>query len=161
MKPLPLSLCFLFACGPVISQQAIADHGVHSQCFCCAQKTCQLTVSTESEETECFEVECKDICIPPVTFPWECRPKKCGRVRTVNVLTTETRERQVCKYKWDVMVICPRCHDALQASGCDVAPGVQILSAPTPMADTPTSAPAASRVLRSATPLYYDEALVE
>ncbi|WP_164102908.1 CbtA family protein [Candidatus Laterigemmans baculatus] len=121
------------------AHHGLAHHGLTHRpakpsCACCAPKRCQLTVSTETEETECFDVECKDICIPPVTFPWQCRPKKCGRIRTVNVLTTETRERQVCEYKWDVVVICPRCRDALREAGCELAPGMQVLEEAEPTA---------------------------
>lgn len=123
-----IAFCVLVICGLAIAQEAVAGHAAKPSCFCCAQKRCQLTVSTATEEVDCFEVECNDVCIPPVTFPWECRPRKCGRIRSVNVLTTETRERQVCEYNWDVIVICPRCRDALQASGCELAPGMQVMS---------------------------------
>ena len=129
MKSNAPAVCLFLICSLAMAQAAVAGHAGKSACFCCAQKRCELTVSMATEETDCFEVECKDVCIPPVTFPWECRPKKCGRIRSVNVLKTETRERQVCEYTWDVIVICPRCRDVLQASGCELAPGMRVWEA--------------------------------
>lgn len=162
MKPWRILFCFVFVCGlGSFQQQASAAHGAHSQCFCCAQKTCSLTVSTATDTSECFDVECKDICIPPVTFPWECRPKSCGRVRTVNVLTTEEREQTVCKYEWDIVVICPRCRDALHASGCEVAPGVQVLGDSTSTAWPIPPAAIASPANRTSATLSFAEELLE
>ena len=154
--------CFLVLCAVAsFTAKADAAHGAHSQCFCCAQKVCQLTVTPATETTDCFEVECEDVCIPPVMFPWECHPKKCGRVRTVRVLTTEERERRICEYKWDVVVICPRCRDGLHAAGCDVAPGVRVIDDSTPTAWMPPHAAGTARAVRTAAPLSFDEELVE
>lgn len=129
----------LVACGAIVANEpAQAGHGRHHRCMNCAQKRCELKVSRETEEVDCYEVECEDVCIPPVTFPWECRPSHCGRIRTVAQLTTDTVERQVCVYEWDVVEICPRCCDAMRAAGCEPAPGVRILDdapEPVPMAD--------------------------
>ena len=97
----------------VAAQQVHADDRPHLQCSTC-QKSCNLTVGVATKETECFEVQCKDICIPPVTLPWQCRPTRCGRVRRVNVLVIETREEEVCEYKWDLLTIGRRCCDALR-----------------------------------------------
>jgi hypothetical protein len=45
--------------------------GVH--CPRC-QGTCELSVSKEEVKKHCWDVECKTICIPRITFPWQ----KCG-----------------------------------------------------------------------------------
>lgn len=162
MKTSAIVSCFLFVCGVAsFAARADAAHGPHSQCFCCAQKVCQLTVTPATETTECFQVECEDVCIPPVMFPWECHPKKCGRVRTVRVLTTEERERRICEYDWDVVVICPRCRHALHAAGCEVAPGVQLIDGSTPTAWRAPPAAIASPTMRTAASLSFAEELVE
>lgn len=94
------------------------------KCHYCQHKTCKLKVETETEKVSCFEVECKEICIPPITFPWQCRPTSCGKVRTVHVLKPDSKEKQVCKYSWEIVTICPSCSSSLKAAGCDIAPGV-------------------------------------
>ena len=38
------------------------------------QGTCELSVSKEEVKKHCWDVECKTICIPRITFPWQ----KCG-----------------------------------------------------------------------------------
>ncbi len=134
------SSCFVFVCLLVAGPHVRGSESTEVACPRCAQKACHLTVSTKTEETECFEVECKDICIPPVTFPWQCGPKNCGRVRTVHVLVTEKSEQQVCEYKWNVVAICPSCRAALQATQsdqvvservvCDAAPNSRRPQAP-------------------------------
>lgn len=100
------------------------EHWTTQKCHYCKHKTCKLKVETETEKVACFEVECKEICIPPITFPWQCRPTSCGKVRTVHVLKPETQEKQVCKYSWEIVTICPSCSSSLKAAGCDIAPGV-------------------------------------
>ena len=99
---------------------------IHSRCNFCGVKTCKLNVEKVKEKTTCFEIECKDVCIPPITFPWQCRPAKCGKIRTVKVLKEKEGEKEVCKYSWEVVVICPSCRHGLEEAGCDVAPGVII-----------------------------------
>lgn len=78
-------------------------------CPCCGSDgACVLKVEPGVEKETCYEVECKEVCIPPVRFPWEsCRAPKCGRVRVVARLKEEKREKEVCKYEW--LAMCPRC----------------------------------------------------
>lgn len=69
---------------------------------------CVLQVEQVDDEETCYEVECKEICIPAVRFPWEsCRIAKCGRTRIVSKLKEETRETKACEYKW--VLVCDRC----------------------------------------------------
>lgn len=51
---------------------------------CCGQITCphchhvcKLEVEKEKVKKYCWNVECKPICIPKITFPWQscCEPK--------------------------------------------------------------------------------------
>ena len=96
---------------------------------CCAAcgKVCRLNVTTEKVTSSCFDVECRPVCIPPVTFPWQTSPcdhAKCagavtgplhrfGRIRYVNVLMEreyEAGERCVCN--WKMEDACPPLPDA-------------------------------------------------
>jgi hypothetical protein len=36
--------------------------------------TCELSVSKDEVKKSCWDVECKTICVPRITFPWQ----KCG-----------------------------------------------------------------------------------
>ncbi|XZE54643.1 hypothetical protein SH139x_000618 [Planctomycetaceae bacterium SH139] len=120
---LSIATLLIAACG--LAAAAADQHlQLRSHCHYCGVKTCRLKVEKKQEDVPCFTVECKDICIPPVTFPWECRPSRPGKVRTINVLKSETYEKTVCKYSWEVVTICPTCRGGLERAGCDVAPGV-------------------------------------
>ncbi|MAR10684.1 MAG: hypothetical protein CL681_11995 [Blastopirellula sp.] len=77
---------------------------------------CRAEVTTEDVKKHCFEVECKTICIPKVTFPWQlhklhgkncCKdgavcppPAKCAKTRTVRVLVKYEYTCPKCKYTW-------------------------------------------------------------
>ncbi len=78
--------------------------------------TCRSKVETEKVEKTCFETECKQICVPKVTFPWQkhhtahscdsgccdaehCAPKY-GRVINVNTLKKRKYECEKCVHKW-------------------------------------------------------------
>jgi hypothetical protein len=47
-----------------------AGCGCHVSCPRCSAP-CELAVSKDKEEHSCWEVECKTICIPRITFPWQ------------------------------------------------------------------------------------------
>lgn len=75
------------------------------------KKVCTGLPEVEKVKGTEFDVECKDICIPRVRFPWEkdcCQPR-CGRVRTVKVLKTVETEKEECAYKWDIHTILAPC----------------------------------------------------
>lgn len=79
--------------------------------FCCPDCGCTVCVPEPTllkTKQHCFEVECKDICIPAVRGPCApcCQEPACGRVRTVKVLKKVEYECQHCGYKWQVQKIC-------------------------------------------------------
>ncbi|MFK7777476.1 MAG: hypothetical protein QM501_05070 [Gimesia sp.] len=73
-------------------------------------KTCRLHVETLKVKKYCFTIECKDICIPPVRFPWQkCCELKCGKIKTVRVLKKHNYTCEKCGYKWTVDCQCGSC----------------------------------------------------
>ena len=79
-------------------------------CQCCQScgGACVLKVTEVEEDDTCYEVECEEVCIPAVRFPWEsCRTPKCGRVRLVAKLKEEKSKKTTCKYEW--VPTCTRC----------------------------------------------------
>ncbi|PQO42376.1 hypothetical protein [Blastopirellula marina] len=123
----------------------------HTQ-TCCS--SCGKTCSPEIKETEsthnCYADKCKDVCIPAVRFPWEdcCDPLRCGKVRSVKVLTKWEYKCPDCEVKWNVV------NSGCSANGCTGACGgrcaggvpfcgdstgpATVLESP---AETPTEAP--------------------
>lgn len=61
---------------------------------------------TTTTET-CYDVECQEICIPAVRFPWDCGPARCGQTRLVTRLTSQERDKPDCEYEW--VNVCDRC----------------------------------------------------
>jgi hypothetical protein len=78
-------------------------HRPCADCNRCPQCSCTLTIEKEKLTRTCYKIECKPICIPRVTFPWEkrCAPK-CARVKMVRVFEPVEKELQCerCLYKW-------------------------------------------------------------
>lgn len=83
--------------------------------------TCSLSIGKDKETKHCFDVECKPICIPRVTFPWQrsaccdqggkgscgdCGKSGCGgghngaKTKSVRVLKKYEYECPKCKYTW-------------------------------------------------------------
>lgn len=94
--------------------------GGKASCCMCGKKVCVLKVSEEEAEVTYFEVESKEICIPGIKLPWECK-RRCGGVRKVCVLKEEKREETVCKYDWSIKTICTTCcqkHGLKRGSHC-------------------------------------------
>ena len=78
----------------------------------CSQgcKTCRMHVETLKVKKHCYYIECKDICIPPVRFPWQkCCDLKCGKIKTVRVLKKHNYTCEKCGYKWTVECNCDSC----------------------------------------------------
>ncbi len=101
MKPLLPLLVMVLANGSFASEFG---------CPCCQScgGTCVLKAEQVEEDETCYDVECKEVCIPAVRFPWEtCRTPKCGRVRLVTKLKEDKRKTTTCKYEW--VLTCPRC----------------------------------------------------
>lgn len=88
-------------------------------CRICKVKICNVTVGKEEIESNCFECEAVDICIPPVRFWWECGPlRQCGKIRTVNRLTTHSTTKTVCTYDWSVATVCRPCYRKVHRLRC-------------------------------------------
>lgn len=88
----------------------LAGHHRHHRHVCpdCGCKICVPEETTLKTKQHCFEVECKDICIPAVKGPFApcCEAPHCGRVRTVKVLKKVQYECEHCGYKWRVQAVC-------------------------------------------------------
>lgn len=98
-------------------------------CELCGKKVCHLEVSTEKESVSGFDVKPKDICIPGIKLPWECK-RRCAGVRTICVLESAKTEKTVCKYDWSVKTICTTCcskHGLRRgAKSCDVCSDARV-----------------------------------
>lgn len=84
------------------------------ECEDCACSTCKTTVKCEPDVHECYEIECKKICIPKIRFPWEkcCGAPGCGKVITVKVPKKVEKECGMKKvYKHEVIDVgcCTSC----------------------------------------------------
>ena len=68
-------------------------------CPCCQScgGACVLKAEQVEEDETCYDVECKEVCIPAVRFPWDSyRTPKCGRVRVIARLKEDTRKTTSC-----------------------------------------------------------------
>lgn len=94
------------------ASHAFAGHHHGRKCPQC-HKTCHVTVEPIKIKKECWDVECEEICIPAITFPWEkCTTPKCGRVISVKKLKIHTYECDGCGYKWKIdQKPCGSCHE--------------------------------------------------
>jgi len=63
--------------------------------YCCTDAECKPATRT------CWDIKHKEICIPPVRFPWSkcCGPTRCGRV--IQVKTLKEREYEVNRVQYD------------------------------------------------------------
>lgn len=112
------SLSLVVLC--VLASFAMAGHHHCKTCPQCDNKICQPTPETIKVKKHCWEVECKDICIPHVKWPWQdcCAPPKCGKVRTVKVLKKVEYECEKCGYKWEVNSVgcgCGACDSCIKS----------------------------------------------
>lgn len=84
-------------------RRALADGGGLSYWKPGCNKVCCAEVVTKKETEHCWDVECKEVCIPPVRLPWfgSCLPL-CGRVRAVNVLKKCEQEVEKKEIHWQV-----------------------------------------------------------
>jgi len=81
----------------------VAGHR-HGPCCPRCDKVCCPTPEMIKEKKHCWQVECKEICIPAIKGPFApcCEAPKCGHVRTVKVLKKVEYECEHCGYKWNV-----------------------------------------------------------
>jgi hypothetical protein len=117
----------------VASVNAQADEGQKAGCDSCRTKcpscnhSCDLKIGKDKVKKHCYGVACKTICIPPITFPWNCNkgcgkscgkscgkgcdkgcgkgkscpePTRCAKSKTVRVLKKFEYECEKCSYKW-------------------------------------------------------------
>lgn len=113
---------------------AACGHHRCPACPKCSSKVCFSKVERTKEKNSCFEVECKEICVPAITLPcWtdaipflkkdkschshcgcgnncptkECCPApRCGYVKVVKVLKKHEYECDSCGYKWEIQAPC-------------------------------------------------------
>jgi len=109
---------------------------------CCPK--CKFSVSKEAVKKHCYGVECKTICIPRITFPWQtARSKACdegcdqgcddgcngschrclapqngAKLKTVHVLKKFEYTCEQCKYQWTPT----RSHTNCADPDCTAAP---------------------------------------
>ena len=70
------------------------------QCPCC-KHICKLSIEESADTKHCWQIECKPICIPHVTFPWQsCCSPKCATLKYVRTLKRVEYECPACKYEW-------------------------------------------------------------
>lgn len=98
--------CDAGCASPGCSDIGCCDSGCggHVTCPQCSS-CCELKVEDGKEEKHCWKIECTEICVPKVVFPWQkscCDP--CANngacVKTVKKLKKHTYECPVCEYKW-------------------------------------------------------------
>ncbi len=121
------SILILTTCTVVLTlgihAQAGLRHGGHARTVCpSCGNCCTLKAERVKEDKACYEVECVEICIPRVVFPWQkwhaarnrhadcdacvdgcsaCATVNNGaRVKTVKRLKKRTDKCPACKYTW-------------------------------------------------------------
>ena len=99
------------------------------KCSACGKTCVPELVKTDKTKT-CFNVVCKDICIPKVTFPWQkCCTPQSGKVISVRELKKVEYKCPSCEYKWNIVSTgCSECGTA--ACGCETGT-VPAIPAPT------------------------------
>lgn len=126
MKRLSILLTFaVLAAGATTTRAADADvrySCCDNKCHSCGKSMCKLQVECVPNEKECYEIECKQICVPSIRFPWmKCCGSRCGRVINVKVPKPKTYECGRKKvYTWKVEK-CPNC-GACQPAPQDTPP---------------------------------------
>jgi len=96
-------LVVLSLCSTAVFALGLGGH-CNDCCPDCGHKVCQPITETVKEKKHCWDVECKDICIPKAKWPWEsCCEPKCARVKTIKVLKKVEYECEKCGTKWEVI----------------------------------------------------------
>lgn len=119
MSVLRYLLALAFVAGTVGAVKAEPKYNYcDDECVDCSNYTCKTTAKCVPNKKECFEVECKQICVPAIRFPWQkaCDPVGCGFVVNHKVLKKSEKEcGQKMEYKHEVVEVpcAPAC-----ATGC-------------------------------------------
>lgn len=126
-----MNRCYVFlpACLITLSMLPLASAGRHRPCghhaMVCPRcgTCCELKAERVKEEKSCWQVECEQICVPRVVFPWQSRradchggagccdacPRGCDPcirvhngawIKTVKKLKKHKYECPACKYQW-------------------------------------------------------------
>jgi len=143
MKISKLALSVMVLCG--LAGITLADPGscCPTACEPCGElktkKKCVGEPTTIKVKKHCWEVECKDICIPKVTMPWDrnrnkcCDPcDTCGKGSTCETCNCCARHRtiKVLKKK-DYECEKPGCKFKVVEEVCDASPAPRCCPAPT------------------------------
>ena len=104
---LAVLIIMIFVSGTTAADAASCDSGSDCCATCPACKACcKLKVEDDKEKKSCYKVECEEICIPRVVFPWQkkhsCDPclNNGAKVKTVRKLKKHSYECPTCKYTW-------------------------------------------------------------
>lgn len=156
-----------------LASAVAVSHGVASDCdtspaaVCsrCGEKVCVTFVSPAAHTESCYEVECDEVCVPAMRFPWhrgkkaECgdcvsdaRPG-CGKVRGVGKLKEVVSKCDTCRSGQRVVCCCPKC-GPIPHGKCGCLPPLASASAgdrspPVEQAETTATKPHWSDRLRS------------
>lgn len=123
-----------YAVSDDCAQQCCESNACGDGCGDCEE--CVLSVECGKKTKECFDVECKTICIPPVRFPWQkklgceacangcaggcaqsacadsacpngcCAPDRKAKTKVVRVLKKFEYECPAVKYIWKPLSKC-------------------------------------------------------
>jgi hypothetical protein len=103
---MPTPIRFLWAIGwaaLLVPAAATLAGGQGHACPECGCAICRPVETMLKEKKHCWEVECKQICVPAARWPWEkCCEPRCGKVKTVKVLKKVEFECEKCGYKWEI-----------------------------------------------------------
>jgi hypothetical protein len=104
--------------GDLPTDKSHCDKGCRVRCPNCCHE-CVFSAEKAKETKSCYDVECKEICIPRIVFPWQkcgcgkggkgCGDGKSGccshhngaKSKSVRVLVKYEYECSVCAYKWN------------------------------------------------------------
>lgn len=72
---------WLLCCLPLVLMPSPAD-AIHRGKKCCVtcpqcQTCCELDVEEVKESKHCWKIECEEICVPRIVFPWQNRHGGC------------------------------------------------------------------------------------
>lgn len=110
-------------------------------CPKCNCSCCKLNVSKGEEEGYCWEIECEEICVPRVVFPWQNPKRSCDRDRccgdgccrrclkhngafVVHVKKPKKRKYKCpkCEYEWNLAhngrCCSGKCGDCCEGESC-------------------------------------------
>ncbi|HEX5105394.1 MAG TPA: hypothetical protein VFV87_16360 [Pirellulaceae bacterium] len=111
MRSTAIVLIVLLAAGSLaVTASAGGIIQGHNCPHCGHHQPCPAVPVTIKEKKHCWQVECKNFCIPPIKWPWDhCCEPGCGKVKTVKVLKKIEYECARCGYEWEAPSVCCEC----------------------------------------------------